>query len=108
MVSLFGTGESLYFEFAVKFMRCYTLMMMLSCIQIISSNYFAATGRAIKGMFLSLTRQVILLIPLLLILSYIFQLNGILIAIPLSDFLAFTITASIMIFEMKKLSSKII
>lgn len=40
IVSLFGTGDQLYFEFGDRFMRCYLLMVMINCVQLLSSNFF--------------------------------------------------------------------
>lgn len=92
VVSLFGTGDELYFEFAVKFMRIFLFMIFINGIQLISSNFFAATGKAIKGVFLSLSRQVLFLIPLILILPIFFGIDGILFAAPIADALAFLLT----------------
>ena len=89
VISLFGTGDELYFEFAVKFMRIFLFMVLINGIQVITSNFFAATGKAIKGVFLSLSRQVIFLIPLILILPLFFGIDGILFAAPIADALAF-------------------
>ncbi|MDA3731079.1 MATE family efflux transporter [Niameybacter massiliensis] len=89
VISLFGTGDELYFEFAVKFMRIFLFMVLINGIQVITSNFFAATGKAIKGVFLSLSRQVIFLIPLILILPIFFGIDGILFAAPIADALAF-------------------
>ena len=63
IISLFGTGDALYFEFAVKFMRIFLFMVLLNGVQLLSSNFFAAIGKPVKGMLLSLTRQVFFLIP---------------------------------------------
>lgn len=92
VISLFGTGDQLYFEFAVKFMRIFLFMFFINGVQLISSNFFAAIGKAIKGVLLSLSRQVLFLIPLILILPVFFGINGILFAAPIADGLAFGVT----------------
>ncbi len=92
VISLFGTGDQLYFDFAVKFIRIFLFMVFINGVQIISSNFFAAIGKAIKGVFLSLSRQVLFLIPLLLILPLWFGIDGILFAAPIADALAFLVT----------------
>lgn len=93
---LFGNGSDLYIEFGSMFFRRFYFFMCLFFIQMISSNFFTAIGKAWKGVFLSLTRQVIYLIPLMLTLPLIWGLDGILIAQPTADALAIT-TAIIMI-----------
>lgn len=49
IVALFGTGDPLYFEFAVMFMRCYLFMVVVNCVQLLSSNFFAAIGKPIRA-----------------------------------------------------------
>lgn len=92
IISLFGTGDALYYEFAVKFLRIFLFMVLLNGAQLISSNFFAAIGKPLKGALLSLTRQVLFLIPLILILPLFMGLDGILFAAPIADALAFFVT----------------
>lgn len=104
IISLFGTGEAAYFEFSVKFMRIFLFMVILNGVQLISSNFFAAIGKPIKGLVLSMTRQVIFLIPLVLILPLFFGLDGILYAGPAADGIAFLVTICLIALEMRKMS----
>lgn len=101
IIALFGTGDKLYFEFAVKFMRIFLFMVIANGVQLISSNFFAAIGKPVKGLVLSLTRQVIFLIPLLLVLPLFFGLDGIMYAGPAADFIAFLTTVFLIAREMK-------
>ena len=103
IVSLFGTGDQLYFEFAVRFMRCYLLMVIVNCVQLLSSNFFAAIGKPVRGVLLSLTRQGFFLVPLILILPLFFGLDGILYAAPIADFIAFVTSAAVMRRELRRL-----
>lgn len=74
--------------------------------QIVTSNYFQAIGKAKISMFLSLSRQVIFLIPALLLLPPIFKLNGVWMAAPVADAIA-TITTGLLIWrEMRMLDRK--
>ena len=103
IISIFGTGDDLYFTFAIKFMRIFLFMVIVNGVQLISSNFFAAIGKPIKGVFLSLTRQVIFLVPLLLILPIFFGIDGILFAAPVADAIAFLTTMVLIRLEMKKM-----
>ena len=103
IISLFGTGEAAYFEFAVRFMRIFLFMVIFNGIQLISSNFFAAIGKPVKGLLLSMTRQVIFLIPLVLILPLFFGLDGILFAGPTADGIAFIVTICLIAGEIKKM-----
>lgn len=103
IVSLFGTGDQLYFEFAVKFMRTYLFMVVVNGVQLLSSNYFAAIGKPIRGLLLALTRQVFFLVPLLLILPLFWGLDGLLFAAPIADFIAFVTSVLTMRAELRRL-----
>ena len=103
IISLFGNGDQLYFDFAVLFMRTYLLMVLVNCVQMISSNFFSAIGKPLRGALLSLTRQVFFLIPLLLLLPLIFDLQGIMMAAPIADALAFFTTVVVMRGDMARL-----
>lgn len=92
IISIFGNGDALYFEFAVKFMRIFLLMVLLNGVQLLSSNFFSAIGKPLKGALLSLTRQVFFLVPLLLILPLFFGIDGIMYAAPVADTAAFITT----------------
>lgn len=106
IISVFGTGDQLYFEFAVRFMRIFLFMVLANGVQLISSNFFSAIGKPIKGLVLSMTRQVIFLIPLILILPLFMGLDGILFAAPAADTIAFITTVILVrreLGQMKKL-----
>ena len=64
----------------------------LAGFQIIGSGIFQSLGKALQALLLTLSRQVLVLIPLVLIMPRIFGLNGVWIAFPVSDFITFTIT----------------
>ena len=99
VLSIFGTQDGLYFEFATKFMKIFLSLCLVNGFQIISSGFFSSIGKPVKGMILSLTRQVIFLIPLLLLLGYKFGLEGIMYSAPISDGVAFIISLLFLIKE---------
>lgn len=88
ILSLFGTGTETYFKFGTKFFRIFLFFTWLNCIQPISSTFFTSIGKPIKGVFLSLTRQILFFIPILLILPLIFGIDGIVYTGPSADLLA--------------------
>ena len=103
ILSLFGSGDALYYEFAVRFMRTYLFMVIVNGVQLISSNFFAAIGKPVKGLVLSMTRQVLFLIPLLVVLPMIFGIDGIMFAGPTADFAAFVVTTLSIMGEMRRI-----
>ena len=101
IISLFGEGDKLYFEFAIKYMRIFLAFISLNSIQISIATFFPSIGKAIKGATVSLTKQLIVLFPLLLILPRFFGVEGVIYATPLTDLVAFTVAIIFLINEFK-------
>lgn len=101
IVSIFGEGTALYFEFAEKYLRIYLLFTFLNGIQPLTSNFFTSIGKAKLGIAMSLTRQFIFLIPLILILPMFFGIDGVLFAGPIADAAAVALTIYFALREMK-------
>lgn len=105
IISVFGSGDPLYYEFAILFMRTFLFMVIINGVQLLSSNFFTAIGKALKGLLLSLTRQVFFLIPLILLLPLYFGIYGVLLAGPVADFVAFAVSAILVRKEFRRLNS---
>ncbi len=88
----FFTSDQELLAMGTYAMRIMMVMMPLIGIQIVSTVFFQAVGKAAPSLFLSLLREVMLFIPLLLILTNLTGLIGVWIARPVSDLLAFIIT----------------
>lgn len=101
IISLFGEGDKLYFEFATKYMRIFLMFISLNSIQISTATFFPSIGKAIKGAIVSLTKQLIVLFPLLLTLPRFFGVEGVIYATPLTDLIAFTVAIIFLINEFK-------
>jgi Na+-driven multidrug efflux pump len=71
--------------------------------QIVSAGYFQAVGKPVQAMFLMLSRQVILLIPAVLILPCFFGLNGVWASLPTADFIAAAWTGVCLLLELRHL-----
>ena len=102
IVSIFGTGSDLYYEFAEKYLRVFMMLVFFQNIQPVSINYFSATGNHRQGLLVSLSRQGLFLIPLLVILPKFMGLNGILAASPISDTLAFIMSVSMVVLSFRQ------
>lgn len=105
LIKIFNNDPELL-EIAKNGLRIYLLFIPVIGLQIISSNYFQSVGKAKISMFLSLLRQVILLIPFMIILPRIFGLNGIWMAGAISDLLSAIITFCIFYNSLKKLNKE--
>lgn len=88
IISVFGNGSDKYYRFAVSYFRIFLFFTFLNFLQPISSNFFTAIGKPKRGIFLSLTRQIIFLLPLLLLLPMFLGIDGIMYAGPIADFMA--------------------
>lgn len=103
LISLFGEGNELYYEFGVKYLRVFLFFTFLNGIQIASTTFFQAIGKATKGAILSLIKQVIFLLPLLVVLPMFMGVDGCMFAAPISDFIAFVSGAIMLYFELKRM-----
>lgn len=103
LISAFGKEEA-FREFGASAIKIVMLLLPVMGVQIIGSLYFQSVGRPKISLLLTLSRQVLLLIPTILIMSNLFGLQGILWAVPISDFLAFALTAGFLLVEIRRLN----
>ncbi len=88
VVSIFGGGTAEYFEFAVKYMRIFIMLMPISGLVSLCSFFITTTGKSLQGLILSVSRQGIPLIILAIILPRFFGIDGILWAGLIGDAIA--------------------
>lgn len=105
LISIFGSGDELYMEFACITFRTYLLLCIFNGIQIPSGIFFQAIGKSSRSAILSLSRQILLLIPAMIILGNIFGLMGVLYAGPVADGIAFVLSIIFLIVEVRKLKN---
>ena len=91
IISIFNQ-EPAIIELGNSALRIWFICLPLVGCQTMCANFFQAIGMVKQSSFLNLLRQCLLLIPLILILSWIFGLYGVFIAVPIADFIAFIIT----------------
>lgn len=111
-VSLFTTDEELI-GLAVTGMRLSFLMFPLVGFQMVATNFFQSLGMASKAIFLSLSRQLLFLMPALLLLPSLFAWCGlesswgVWCALPLSDLIAAIVTLVMLIKQLRKFRAQI-
>ena len=104
LIAIFGSEEGqLYIDFACMTFRIYLALCIFNGIQIPSGIFFQAIGKSSKSAVLSLSRQILFLMPSMIILSSKFGVKGILYSGPVADALAFTISVILICLELKKL-----
>lgn len=99
VVSLFGSEEGLYNEFAVKAFRIFLILCPLTGFQTIAAVYLQAVGKPVKSAILSLARQIIFFVPTALILPIFLGVEGVLWTGPVADGLAFLLSLAFLLYE---------
>ncbi len=90
ILNIFGKGNALYTEFGILFMRVFLCTVIINGIQFLSANFFSSIGKPVKGIMLSMCRQCLFIIPLILILPRLWNLGlyGIMMSGPIADIMA--------------------
>jgi putative MATE family efflux protein len=106
VVMLFNHNDQALISFTVYALRVYLAMLPIIGFQIVGANYFQAVGKPKQSIFLSLSRQLILLIPAVLIMPLFFKLHGVVLAGPVSDLGSSVLTGIFVWREMRNLDKK--
>ena len=101
IVNIFGNESDLYNEFAVKCFRTFLMLVPLAGLIVPTGSFFQAIGKPTKSAILSLSRQILFMLPCFIILPIFFKLDGVLYTGPVSDFLAFILALIFILVEMK-------
>ena len=99
VVSLFGSEEGLYNEFAVMVFRIFLLLCPFTGFQTVTAVYLQAVGKPVKSAILSLARQIIFFVPAALILPVFMGVEGVLWTGPVADGLAFILSLAFLAYE---------
>ena len=105
LVGIFGTGSEEYFHFAERYLRIFMLMTFTNGIQPMSSGFFTSIGKARLGILVSLTRQVIFLLPLILIFPVFMGIDGVMYAGPIADGAALLAAVICAVRELQKMKA---
>jgi len=100
------TKDSELLRLSTEGIRINMIAFPLIGFQAVVTNFFQSIGKAKISIFLSLSRQMIFLLPLLIILPPMFGVNGVWYSLPLSDVIAFLTAAAIMYHYMKKFKAQ--
>ncbi|MDE7318563.1 MAG: MATE family efflux transporter [Lachnospiraceae bacterium] len=104
IISVFGDGSEEYFLFAARYFRIYLFATFLNGIQPVTSTFFTAIGKPVKGIFLSLTRQILFLLPLIIIFPLFLGIDGIMYAGPIADLTAGAAAIGMILYEMRQIT----
>ena len=104
IISVFGAGSREYYLFAIRYFRIYLFATFLNGVQPVTATFFTAIGKPIKGVFLSLTRQILFLLPLIVIFPIFLGIDGIMYAGPIADIVAGVVAIGMITWEMRQIS----
>lgn len=105
IISIFGEGSSEYFDFAIRYFRIFMFMTFMNGLQPMTANFFTSIGKAKMGILISMTRQIIFLLPLIVILPRFFGIDGIMFAGPIADGAAALVAGLLIIREFRIINS---
>lgn len=105
IISLFGSGTEEYYHFAERYFKIYMFMTFANGLHPVSANFFTSMGKAKLGAVVSLTRQVLFLIPLIIIFPLFMGIDGVMYAGPIADGMAIIISLGFAYREMKLMKS---
>ncbi len=105
IVSIFGSGSEAYFHFAERYFRIFLFTTFLNGLQPLTANFFTSIGKAKMGIFMSMTRQIIFLLPLVVIFPAIWGIDGIMYAGPIADIVACLLAIFLVTREMRTITT---
>ena len=103
IISIFGQESELYNEFAVMCCKNMTKMIFVMGVPMMAGVYFQAVGKPVQAVLLSLSRQVLFSIPLMIILPIFMGVVGIMYSYPLADCFSITLATILLVLEMRRL-----
>lgn len=103
LISRAFTYDTVMIDAAARGMRIMLLLFVTAGFQIVTSNFFQAIGKVKISIFLSLSRQLIFLVPAVLILPHFLGIDGVWASYPVADFISFIVTFFVLRHNLKKL-----
>lgn len=101
IINIFGSGSEEYYHFAEEYFRTFLFFTFLNGLQPITANFFTSIGKAAKGIFISLTRQIIFLLPLLILLPLFMGIEGVMYSAPVADLMAALLAVTFVVRELR-------
>lgn len=106
IINIFGSEDGLYNEFAVMAFRLYLGTIILCCVQKATSIFLQSLGKPVLSMGLSLLRDFVLSVPLVLLLPRLFGVTGTLYSAPIADVISFIVVIIISTYIFRHLDAE--
>ncbi|MDO5409708.1 MAG: MATE family efflux transporter [Lachnospiraceae bacterium] len=104
IINIFGQEDALYNEFAVMCLKNMTIFIFVMSVQMVASVYFQAVGKPFGALVLALSRQILFMIPCLMILPVFFGIKGVMWSFPVSDICSVILGGFMLAFEIRILN----
>ena len=104
IIDFFGRNNELYNEFALKSFRIFLMLCIFIGFELTTCIFFQAIGKPVKSIILTLCKQTIFIIPLMIILPRFFGVEGVLYAGPCAEAMSVVVTAVLIRKQLKELS----
>lgn len=115
VIGIFGSGDALYQEFAVKTFRIYLSLMTITCLVKMTAVFFQSIGKSVHAVVASLIRDIVCFTPLAILLPYFLEkseagagINGILFAAPIADLVAVVVILGLTIPFFRGLNKEVV
>lgn len=102
IISVFGEGDALYYDFALRYFHIFLFCTFIVGAQILCAQFFPAIGKGGIGTVVSLSRQVLFLLPLVIVFPLVWGIDGVLWAGPIADGMSGVLALLLVRREMKK------
>ena len=95
IINIFGSNEGLYNEFSIKSFRIFLMLCIFMGFELTTTIFFQAIGKPVKSILLTLCKQTIFIVPLMIILPRFLGIEGILYAGPVAEIMSVIVTAAL-------------
>lgn len=102
IINLFGINNALYNEFALRSFRIFLLFCIFAGFEMTTSIFFQSIGQPIKSMILTVCKQILFIIPIMIILCRLTGVEGVLYAGPIAEVLSVVVTFIMILKELRK------
>ncbi len=104
IIRLFGTESELYMEFAINTFRIFLMFVTFTCMIKVISIFFQAVGEPTKAAIVSLSRDIVCFVPLVIFLPNLLGINGALWAAPIADTIGIILSCTLVAVFFKKMN----
>ncbi len=107
ILSFFGDGSEEYFQFGVRYFRVFMAVAFLNGFNPITANFLTSIGKAKRGMVLPFSKQMVFMLPTILLLPAVWGIDGVLLVGPITDVMTFFLAMFLIATEFRELKKMV-